>query len=199
MRAAPLPSDPGEPRVQDAASLLSMTPAASPPAYLLEWLRSQGASEMPHSGRTLLDHLANTYCILASSEQPASVCAAGLFHSVYGTNAFRRVTVAASRRDEVRALIGEEAERLAWLFGTIERPRALIEGLRGKAIRSADVQEPVLDRAWIRKLAAIECANLLEQGELWRTGALVVFARRIGLITDFGFSSVAHEWSRTWA
>jgi len=191
-----LPGDPGEPGVQDAASLMSMAPAPSPPPHLLEWLRVQGAGDTPHSGRTLLDHLANTYCILAASRQPASVCAAGLFHSVYGTNAFRCVTVAASRRNEVCALIGEEAERLAWLFGTIERPRAIIAGLRGEAIRPADVKEPVLDRAWIRKLAAIECANLLEQGELWQTEALVVYARRIGMVTDFGFAPVAHTWRK---
>lgn len=176
-----------------------MVLAATPPPHLLDWLRAQGAGDAPHSGRTLLDHLANTYCILASSKQPSSVCMAGLFHSVYGTNAFRRVTVAASRRSEVRALAGEEAERLAWLFGTMERPRAIVEGLRGKAIRPADEHEPLLDGAWIHKLAAIECANLLEQGELWRTEALVPFARRIGMITDFGFAPVGDSWRKAWA
>jgi hypothetical protein len=79
------------------------------------------------------------------------VCLAGLCHSVYGTNVYRRVLISPEDRISVRAAIGEEAEQLVYLFSTIDRPRCLAErgGLEGETYRN---------------LLAIEIANLSEQG-----------------------------------
>jgi hypothetical protein len=167
---------------------------SSPPLEgLIAWLRMQGAGRIEHSGRTLLDHLSNTYAILAECGQEPHVCLAGLFHSAYGTNAFRRVTIAPSRRMEVRELIGQDAETLAWIFGHIDRPRAIIEALQRHGMEWPKGEHPRGGGAAIHDLAAIECANLLEQHELWSVPALVPAAKRFGMLTDFGFSRKPSE------
>jgi hypothetical protein len=44
-----------------------------------------------------------------------------LFHSIYSTEHFEQTAVPLTRRDEVRQLIGEEAESLVWLFCMMRR------------------------------------------------------------------------------
>src|SRR4029077_20396088 len=52
---------------------------------------------------------------------PEDVCRAGMFHSIYGTEKFQGFILPLERRDEVRALIGERAERLAYLNCAMDR------------------------------------------------------------------------------
>jgi len=84
-------------------------------------LKKQGAESIEHSGRTLLDHLVGTHNLLKQWHRREPVCDAGLFHSVYGTEHFPKTTMAASLRLLVKSLIGEDAERLVWIFGALER------------------------------------------------------------------------------
>jgi hypothetical protein len=89
---------------------------------LLERLRAFGAAGVQHArGRTLFDHARETALIVEAWEQPEAVCRAALFHSIYGTDAFERPTVPLGERERVRAAIGEEAERLAFLFCLLAR------------------------------------------------------------------------------
>ena len=44
-----------------------------------------------------------------------------MFHSIYGTEMFQGFTLPLERRDEVRALIGDRAERLAYLNCAMDR------------------------------------------------------------------------------
>jgi hypothetical protein len=92
--------------------------------------------------------LAGTHDLLEAWNNPAPVCAAGLFHSVYGTNAFRRWAWPISDRDTIRRLIGDDAERLVHMFATMARPQAFCV-------------KP--DTPLLRALREIEAANLLEQ------------------------------------
>src|SRR3954454_18541113 len=48
-------------------------------------------------------------------------CRAGMFHSIYGTELFQGFKLPLERRGEVRALIGERAERLAYLNCAMDR------------------------------------------------------------------------------
>jgi hypothetical protein len=48
-------------------------------------------------------------------------CRAGLFHSIFGTQQFQGFKLPLERRPEVRELIGERAERLAYLNCAMER------------------------------------------------------------------------------
>jgi hypothetical protein len=86
----------------------------------LELLRSLGFGELTHDSHVpFLSHLIGTRRVMASWGCGADLCDAGLFHSVYGTEYFP--TDGAASRDQVRAVIGERAERLAWLWCTIRR------------------------------------------------------------------------------
>lgn len=95
---------------------------------VVPFLRRLGADELPHgTGRTLLGHLRGCEAIAERWEQPDWLCRAALLHSVYGTDAYRRRLIARDRRDEVRAVAGERAERIAFLFATTPR-RPLFAG-----------------------------------------------------------------------
>jgi hypothetical protein len=87
----------------------------------IQFLRGAHTDGMPHTERGLLDHLLGTRALLVEWGTRAAVCDAGLFHSVYGTEHFAPTAMPHSRRAEVRQLIGEEAESLAWLFCMMRR------------------------------------------------------------------------------
>ena len=62
----------------------------------------------------LIKHLVGVHDILVANGAPRYVCDAGLFHSIYGTIYFN--TQSTNNREEVRQLIGTEAEELVYLF-----------------------------------------------------------------------------------
>ncbi len=101
-----------------------------------------------HSSRNLYLHLCGTHDLLESWGNPEPVCLAGLFHSIYGTKSFRHKSWPLDDRKTIRELIGEEAERLAYVFCTADR------GLFYSAA----------DGFLTRDLREIEAANLIEQG-----------------------------------
>jgi hypothetical protein len=159
---------------------------------LCKWLSARGASGTPHSGRTLLEHLKGTWALLHNAGIREATCLGGLFHSVYGTNAFLTATAKTHDREAVQRLIGVEAESLAWIFGNISRPTVLIHALssNGNVVLSNQLKECFLDDInthTIDDLQAIECANLLEQGELWRTPQLATLAKSLGILECTGF------------
>lgn len=131
----------------------------------LEFLRAHGAQETAHSRGTLLEHLSGTRALLARWGNDADTCAAGLFHSVYGTYVFSHAIVDRDERESVRALIGEGAERLAWIFCTVDRRGFFARGPAGGAtLAGADGREPsTVDRATLARLVEIEVADTVEQ------------------------------------
>jgi (p)ppGpp synthase/HD superfamily hydrolase len=113
---------------------------------VIEFLLDNDVDENAHSGRNLLDHLLGTAELLMEWECDKDLVLAGLCHSIYGTDSYHTVTIDPSRRDEVRALIGEKAEKLAWEFGNRKNPR-IVSFIENKET----------------DLVVIECANLIEQ------------------------------------
>jgi hypothetical protein len=103
-----------------------------------------------HSGRTLFDHLVGTHALLEWWGNSDDVCAAGLFHSIYGTNHFQRRPWPIHDRATIRGLIGNTAELLVYLFATNARPAAWFEWH---------------NQPTSRLLREIEAANLLEQAK----------------------------------
>lgn len=160
------------------------------PTSYSTYLLSQGAAGTLHSGYTLFDHLAGVHSILQVSGATEYVCAAGLFHSVYGTNAFKRVTVSASRRGEVQNLIGLDAESLAWAFCNLPRPQIFEKSLQGD--QSFDWLEPVAPKdqqpQFYEDLLRLECANLLEQKILYKFPCLAKMACQFGMLDADGFA-----------
>src|SRR5215471_12540581 len=88
---------------------------------LVGFLEELGAGRVRHSRRTLLEHLVGVAAILERWGAPDRVWKAGLFHSVYGTEYFKDSVLPFDARPRVREKIGEDAERLAWIFCAFDR------------------------------------------------------------------------------
>jgi hypothetical protein len=128
-------------------------------AFLHEHTRSQ-----PHSGRTLYDHLLGTHKLLVEWGRDEATCLAGLFHSIYGSYNYRRVTVPVEQRHIVAGVIGEDAEMLAYLFSYSRRPRAFFTATRTYALDMRNEDQPkAISKETLIRLVEIECANEVEQ------------------------------------
>jgi hypothetical protein len=132
---------------------VALRAGVGPPGTWDCWCVRSSPTRTLHSGCSLLDHLRGTYELLPSWGAHEPVRLAGLFHSIYGMVHFRHQIWPLDDRPTIAGIIGDEAEQLAYLFCTIDRPRALVERW-GRGSR-ADV---LLD------LFEIEAANLLDQG-----------------------------------
>jgi Domain of unknown function (DUF6817) len=140
---------------------------SSPPAPLapvsgarLELLRALGFGTLRHDSHVpFLSHLCGTRRLLGTWNERRSLCDAGLFHSVYGTEFFEPDRVA--HRDDVVAVIGAEAERIAWLWCSIRRDT--LDIAHGTVrLRRADAPEP-LTPSEVRDLATLWAADTVEQ------------------------------------
>lgn len=126
----------------------------------LALLRALGFGEIQHDSHVpFLSHLIGTRRLLASWGSRPALCDAGLFHSVYGTEYFEPTR--APERHAVIAIIGVEAERIAWLWcatrrDTLDPARATVE-LRGP--RETETLTPTE----IGDLATLWAADTVEQ------------------------------------
>lgn len=111
-----------------------------------------------HIGRTLGEHLLNTYDDLIRMGANEEVALGGGLHSIYGTNVFKKVTVTPEQRPVIQGLFGERAERLAWDFSRINRPNGLESG-DVRDYKTGERLEVDLDA-----LRLIEVANLMDNG-----------------------------------
>jgi hypothetical protein len=113
------------------------------------------ADSVRHSGRSLYEHLCGTHDLLQEWGNRDAVCAAGLFHSIYGTRYFRHRAWPLADRRTIMDLIGVEAEALAYTFCTSDRPRAFLD---------SNIDFAANARILTPSLREIEAANLIEQG-----------------------------------
>ncbi len=176
-----------------------MTITVSLPAPMLSLLMQSGAHTAKHSQRTLMDHLVGTFKLLQDWGAPDHVCTAGLFHSIYGTNAFHRQSLAFSERALVQAAIGEQAEHLAWLFCSMDRPQAFLGAIEQSILKNrVDESQITCPPDILRELLDIECANLIEQGG--RSSALQQIyceaVTRRSLISPQAYLSIKQHLSR---
>jgi uncharacterized protein DUF6817 len=88
---------------------------------LTDFLLAQGADDVAHSGKSYLAHNIGVYRYLKDRGCSEELCRAGMFHSIYGTELFQRFSLPVARRPEVRELIGERAERLAYANCAMDR------------------------------------------------------------------------------
>jgi hypothetical protein len=107
---------------------------------LTEFLVGLGVADIPHTEKTYLGHLVNVYRLMAARGCTEELCRAGMFHSIYGTQSFQGFKLPLARRPEVAALIGERAERLAYLNCAMDR--ATLD----RALERPDGPYPVTDR-----------------------------------------------------
>ena len=88
---------------------------------LAEWLASRGAAGIPHPGGTLLAHLERVHARLGQWGARPALRRAGFCHAFYGTDGFAVALGDPSRRDELAAIAGDEAERLVYLYASCDR------------------------------------------------------------------------------
>jgi hypothetical protein len=88
---------------------------------LTDFLVGLNVEQVPHTDKSYLAHLVGVYRLMESRGCTEEVCRAGMFHSIYGTEMFQGFKLALDRRPDVRALIGDRAERLAYLNCALDR------------------------------------------------------------------------------
>ena len=88
---------------------------------LTDFLLELGTEQVSHSEKSYLAHNIGVYNYMKARGCNEELCRAGLFHSIYGTELFQRFALPLERRSAVRALIGERAERLAYLNCAMDR------------------------------------------------------------------------------
>jgi hypothetical protein len=114
---------------------------------------------------------------------------AGLFHSIYGTGLFQRFKLPVEKRQEVRELIGERAEKLAYLNCSIiydEFDEELARGGETFRMTSRLTGEPIeLDSQELEDLLRVHLVDRLEQIPRskafdWRKDVFREIATRLG-------------------
>ena len=131
----------------------------------VSFLLANGADAVEHSGDRLLDHLLATHDLLASWGARPALCEAALFHSVYGTQFLGEELLGSDRRGEVRALIGAEAEELAWLWHAVRRESLAANlGRTGDwGIETRDGEALLITRDQFEDLVNLMFADAVEQ------------------------------------
>lgn len=139
------------------------------------WLADNGALKHKHQDGSLHDHLMRVYDLMCARPCPEHACAAGAFHSIYGTNAFKQALLSRSDiiggRQTLAGVIGREAEELVYIFSMLDRPRTLKEHANDDVLTLDTMSSQVYQlrsREQKHHLCLIEAANLLDQGQLDR-------------------------------
>ena len=128
-------------------------------------LEELGAREFPHVSGSLARHLARTEQLLASWGNRRALCAAGLYHAVYGTDGIEGSLASLAMRSRVADVIGAEAEGLAYLFGACARDQFHPRIGTPDELRFADRftgTEYALTPAQLRDFCELTAANELE-------------------------------------
>ncbi|MEV7322477.1 DUF6817 domain-containing protein [Streptomyces sp. NPDC093970] len=152
----------------------------------LALLRDLGAAGIDHPGGTLLAHLRRVEQRLAAWGARPALRLAGLCHAFYGTDGFPTALLPLSRRAELAAVIGTEAEALAYLYGSCDR-KATYPALQDT---DAPFHDRFTGRAVVpgpgprRDFAELTAANELDLAAVdpsfrdrWGAGLLALFTR----------------------
>jgi hypothetical protein len=171
----------------------------TPFKQLTDFLTGLGVEQIGHTSKSYLAHLIGVYRDMEAGGCPPEVCRAGMFHSIYGTERFRGFTLSLERRSEVRGLIGERAERLAYLNCAMDRAsfdRALEQ--TGKTYRIRDRltgEEITLSSGDFDDLCRVHLYDWLEQvprSKEWdyRRAAYRRMAERLGSAAQQAYDRV---------
>jgi len=166
---------------------------------LTDFLVALGTDKVPHTNEVFLAHLIGVYRDLKTWGCDEEVCRAGMFHSIYGTEKFQKFSLPVARRPEVRALIGERAERLAYANSAMDRAsfdRAAHE--TGEFYQIADRMtggDIMLNRDDFDDLCRVHLCDWLEQvprSQEWgyRRGAYCRLAERLGGVAKDAYTRV---------
>lgn len=166
---------------------------------MVDFLVAEGTDKVPHSSTNFLAHLIGVYTDLGKWGCHEAVCRAGMFHSIYGTEPFQDFKLGLGRRGEVRELIGERAERLAYLNSAMTRttfdetvrqgsgPHSMIDRFTGQRVTFSPQE--------FEDLMTVQLCDWLEQVERYgewdsRRAAFRRIAERLGGIALHSYDEV---------
>jgi hypothetical protein len=132
------------------------------PEQALRYLEQAGALSTEHGQGSFFKHLVETWSILRWWRADEATCLAGLFHSVYSTDAFPLAIVPTAKRHEVVHVIGAEAENLVHLFHRADRRALWTQQTRG-TLPTREGQTVALSEGDLARLAIVEAANIAQQ------------------------------------
>lgn len=89
----------------------------------LALLRELGAGQIDHPGGNLLDHLQRVHELVASWGGSRRARLAALCHATYGTDGFPHPLLPLNRRARLRAVIGDDAEALVYVYDACDRTK----------------------------------------------------------------------------
>jgi hypothetical protein len=134
---------------------------------MTDFLVALGIEKVNHTTKSYLGHLVGIHRLMEARGCTEELCRAGMFHSIYGTQQFQGFKLPLESRAEVRELIGERAERLAYLNCAMFRPsfdQIVLQSDGPYRITDRITgQEVVLSREDFDDLARIHLFDLLEQ------------------------------------
>jgi hypothetical protein len=139
---------------------------------LTDFLVDLGIEKIGHTRKTYLGHLIAVHRLMESEGCDAELCRAGMFHSIYGTQQFQGFKLPVESRGEVRAMIGERAERIAYLNCAMNRatfdaaldqtegPYRIVDRLTGETVELSPADFDDLCRVhlydWLEQVARSE-------------------------------------------
>ena len=165
---------------------------------MTRFLCELGTEDIPHTETVFLAHLVGVYNDLKTWNASTEVCRAGLFHSIYGTEMFQAFALSQEQRDEVRALIGDHAEFIAWVNCVMDRSTfdEQIASSAPYSIRNRETGETIeMNEEQFTDLCTVHLCEWLEQLprlKKWefRRGPYRAIAERLGGIALTSFNTV---------
>ena len=134
---------------------------------LTNYFIALGAAEVDHSHKTYLAHAIGVYNDMKALGGNDELCRAALFHSIYGTQGFQGFTLPIARQAELRELIGDHAERIAYLNCFMNRESfdaTLTQPAKFDSIIHRETREAlVLSKTDYDDLVCIHLCDWLEQ------------------------------------
>ncbi|PWK70982.1 hypothetical protein BCL76_10487 [Streptomyces sp. CG 926] len=161
--------------------------------HAVVWLRELGAREIAHPGGTLLAHLERVADLLASWGARPALRQAGMCHAFYGTDGFPTALLPLTRRAELAAVIGDEAEEIVYAYAACDRaasyPTLACEESAFRDRFTGRVHSPAPRLR--RDLAELSAANELDLARIdpvfrdaWGDELRVLFTRLGGLLSE---------------
>jgi hypothetical protein len=166
---------------------------------LTDFLIAEGVDQVGHSGKTYLAHLIGVYKYMEAHGCDEVVCRAGMFHSIYGTELFQGFKLPVDRRGDVRALIGERAERLAYLNCAMDRAsfdKAVVTGQEPQRfndrLTGEEVELPLADFDALCQIHLYDWLEQVPRSQRWdyRRDAYRRLAGRLGGSAQEAYDSV---------
>ena len=156
---------------------------------LTNYIISLGAADISHTDKTYLAHAIGVYNDMKAWQGSDDLCRAALFHSIYGTQGFQSFTLPMDRQPELRSLIGDYAEKIA--FANCFMDRASLDAQIGKMtgpypiVHRITREEFVLSKEEYEDLLRVHLCDWLEQVERandwnYRRAAYRQMAERLG-------------------